>query len=52
MGYVCDLKLLSGGFYLTLFSLFGVGLRYKDKSLMFIGAVHNLNLYLTLAVEE
>jgi len=52
MGYLLDLKILSGGFYFTLFQFFGIGFRYKDKSLMFIGAIHTFKLYITLALEE
>jgi hypothetical protein len=52
MGWLLDLKVLKGGFYLTLFSIFGIGLRYKDNSLMFILGIYRLNIYFTLAIEE
>jgi len=52
MGFIFDLKLLKGGFYLTIFSLFAIGLRYKDLSIMFTGAIYTFNIYLTFALEE
>ena len=52
MAWFLDLKLITGGFYLTLFQLLSIGMRYKPESLMFTAAVYRFNVYFTVAIEE
>ena len=52
MAWFLDLKILKGGFYLTFFQLFSIGMRYRNESLMFTAAIYRLNAYFTVAIEE
>lgn len=51
MAWLIDLKFMPGGFYFTFLQLFGIGLRYKPESLMFVCGVYKFNVYLTFAIE-
>ena len=52
MAWFIDLKILTQGFYLTLFQLFGIGIRLKKESFMITCGIYRFNIYLTFAIEE